>query len=143
MLGPACSEAAGKGTLSANIHSACTGSVPLLTGLACCLPCQQCIMASRVQAAESGLQQGQGGSSMLNGTIVVMLARYLPKAELRPDLQVHMYLPEIDHPAKGTVRGVVEDEFNLYEGDSSHVFVDSGAQRPTYRSACRATESLL
>ena len=41
--------------------------------------------------------------------------------------QVHLYLPSQDHPAHDTVRAIVKDDTDVFSGDSSRVWVDSGA----------------
>ena len=40
--------------------------------------------------------------------------------------QVHVYLPGKDHPAHDTVRAIVKDDTDKFNGDSSRVWVDSG-----------------
>lgn len=42
-------------------------------------------------------------------------------------MQVHVYLPGRDHPAHDTVRAIVKDDTDKFNGDSSRVWVDSGA----------------
>ncbi len=42
-------------------------------------------------------------------------------------VQVHLYLPSQDHPAHDTVRAIVKDDTDVFNGDSSRVWVDSGA----------------
>ena len=42
-------------------------------------------------------------------------------------LQVHVYLPEADHPAKGTVRAILKDNADTYVNTSSQIWLDSGA----------------
>ena len=43
-------------------------------------------------------------------------------------VQVHLYLPSQDHPAHDTVRAIVKDDTDVFNGDSSRVWVDSGAR---------------
>lgn len=38
-----------------------------------------------------------------------------------------MYLPGKNHPAHDTVRAIVKDDTDTFTGDSSRVWVDSGA----------------
>ncbi len=42
-------------------------------------------------------------------------------------MQVHIYLPEQDHPAHDTVRVIVKDSDDEYKGNPSRVWVDSDA----------------
>ena len=42
-------------------------------------------------------------------------------------VQVHVYLPGKNHPAHDTVRAIVKDDTDTFTGDSSRVWVDSGA----------------
>ena len=43
-------------------------------------------------------------------------------------VQVHLYLPSQDHPAHDTVRAIVKDDTDVFDGDSSRVWIDSGAR---------------
>ena len=52
-----------------------------------------------------------------------------PHSSLPACAQVHVYLPEADHPSKGTVRAVVEDSQDAYLGNQTHIFLDSGESR--------------
>ncbi len=49
-----------------------------------------------------------------------------PKGPCNVLLQMHLYLPSADHPAHDTVRAIVKDSTDSFNGDSSRVFVDSG-----------------
>jgi hypothetical protein len=42
-------------------------------------------------------------------------------------VQVHIYLPEQDHPAHDTVRVIIKDSDDEYNGNPSRVWVDSDA----------------
>ena len=43
-------------------------------------------------------------------------------------MQVHVYLPGKNHPAHDTVRAIVKDDTDKFTGDSSRVWLDSGAR---------------
>ena len=45
-------------------------------------------------------------------------------------VQVHVYLPGKNHPAHDAVRAIVKDDTDTFAGDSSRVWVDSGAPLP-------------
>ena len=49
----------------------------------------------------------------------------------RPEraVQVHVYLPGKAHPAHDTVRAIVKDSTDTFQGDSSRVWIDSGASQ--------------
>lgn len=55
--------------------------------------------------------------------------------------QVHLYLPSQDHPAHDTVRAIVKDDTDVFNGDSSRVWIDSGA-RPQQTSPSRRPETV-
>lgn len=41
--------------------------------------------------------------------------------------QLHIYLPDADHPAHDTVRVIVKDSTDNFTGGPARVFLDSGA----------------
>lgn len=52
-------------------------------------------------------------------------------------LQVHVYLPSKLHPAHDTVRVIVKDSTNTFNGDDTRVFLDSGERPCIYCSCCK------
>lgn len=63
-------------------------------------------------------------------------------------MQVHLYLPEAQHPAEGLVRAIVKDSMNSYMNISSQIWLDSGMfqqhEMLRFRShACRGAVVLL
>ena len=42
-------------------------------------------------------------------------------------VQLHVYLPDADHPAHDTVRVIVKDSTDSFNGDGARTFLDSGA----------------
>ena len=66
-----------------------------------------------------------------------------PQSSLPACAQVHVYLPEADHPSKGTVRAVVEGSQDSYLGIQSHVFLDSGEQPCWAEAAASVAEPVL
>jgi len=39
--------------------------------------------------------------------------------------QLHIYLPEVSHPAHGVIRSILKDSENVYQGEISETFLDS------------------
>lgn len=58
--------------------------------------------------------------------------------ETKPAAQVHIYLPDAGHPARGLVRVIAKDSTDNFTGPTTRTWLDSGEQAPKHKCSSRA-----